>query len=289
MAISGARASFGLSAVGTHTRTKVSGTATIGQSRSEITFADADIAYSIRAVFGNASDLLALNLLTGSTSGSTAWTAGVAQAEKTTASGTITASGNATITITSSDISGGSKAISVPVLSGDTASQWAAKVRAAIDADTEVGELFTSYGTSTTIGITRNPRFTTANDTPIYFANDSGLNIAIANGTCTGINEDATSENITSGVETNGVLISDAGLDFEGRNVLASSEIKGVLIERSNGADGFGVALASTEITGLLLPSKLELIEWSSANSPDLEFYAQDFGNEITITVIGKS
>lgn len=113
-----------------------------------------------------------------------------AQVETATAVGTITGDGDATVIVTAAGMTGTPKAISVAVLSGDLAADWAAKVRAALAADSAVAALFTVGGTGASIVLTRK--------TPA--ANDTSLNISLDNGTCTGITTAGTSANTIAGV-----------------------------------------------------------------------------------------
>jgi len=122
----------------------------------------------------------------------TAGVAPVAQVETATAAGSVTGSGNATVIVTAAGMTGSPKTFNVPVLNGDTAAQWADKVRIALAADSAVTALFTVGGTSTSIVLTRT--------NPAGVANDATLNISLANGTSTGITTAATSANTTAGV-----------------------------------------------------------------------------------------
>lgn len=122
----------------------------------------------------------------------TAGVAPVAQVETATAAGSVTGSGNATVIVTAAGMTGSPKTFNVPVLNGDTAAQWADKVRIALAADSAVTALFTVGGTSTSIVLTRT--------NPAGVADDATLNISLANGTSTGITTAATSANTTAGV-----------------------------------------------------------------------------------------
>jgi hypothetical protein len=113
-----------------------------------------------------------------------------AQVETATAAGTITGNGNAAVVVTAAGMTGSPKTINVAVLNNDTAAQWAVKVRAALALDADVTALFDVSGATTAIILTRK----------INAANDATLNIALDNGTCTGITTAATSANTTAGV-----------------------------------------------------------------------------------------
>ena len=89
-------------------------------------------------------------------------------------------SGSATITVTASaGITGSPRTINVPVATGDTAADVAAKMRAALIADTEVNNRFMVTGAGVQIVLTRR----------VVEANDNTLNIATANGTAAGLTD----------------------------------------------------------------------------------------------------
>ena len=110
------------------------------------------------------------------------------QLETATIVGTITQSGNATVTITAAGMNNSPKAISVAVLDEDTAAEVATKIRTALNADTDVTVLFTVGGTGADVTLTKKGPGAT----------DATLNIAYTNGTCLGLTPDATSTD-TSG------------------------------------------------------------------------------------------
>jgi hypothetical protein len=112
-------------------------------------------------------------------------TRGTTQVETATAAGTITASGNAEVVLTSSALTGSPRTILVPVLLGDTPSTWAAKVRNSLSLDTAVRNLFNISGLGDDIVLARKT----------LAVNDNSLNIALRNGTSTGVIPAATSTN----------------------------------------------------------------------------------------------
>jgi hypothetical protein len=237
MNLSNIKATTGLNCKAIPSSTNVVGTVQIG-ANPEITTLTATVAYSLQAFFSAAGNVLSLNRLTGSTSGSTAYVAGNAQVETATAAGTVSAAGNATITVTSAGMAGSPKAISVAVAVSDTPTLWAAKVRTALTADTAVGGRFTVSGATTAIILTRKPTTVVSGDIThnIHGATDATLNIAIATGTATGITAAATSADTTVGVATAGVLIYDGdGKDFEGTTIPTMASIAGELY-KSNGS-----------------------------------------------------
>ena len=119
----------------------------------------------------------------------------IKQVETATVVGTITLTGNATVTVTANGMANSPKAISVAVTNLDTASIVGGLIRTALAFDTDVAALFLISGSGADVVLTKH----------IAVANDSTLNIAIANGTCTGLTAAPTSTNTTAGTGlTNG-------------------------------------------------------------------------------------
>lgn len=116
----------------------------------------------------------------------------VQQVETATVVGTIdpAGAGNATVIVTAAGMVNSPKTLSVAVANNDTASQVATKIRTALNADTDVTNFFTVGGSNADITLT----------TKIAVANDTTLNMSIANGTCTGLTAAPTSANTTAGV-----------------------------------------------------------------------------------------
>lgn len=245
MNLSNIKATTGLNCKTIPASTNVLGTVQIGANPETKTLT-ATVAYSLQAFFSASGNVLSLNHLTGSTTGSTAFVAGNAQVETATAAGTVSATGNATITVTSAGMAGSPKAISVAVAGADDPTLWAAKVRTALAADTAVGGRFTISGTTTAIVLTRKPTFVVSGDIThhVHPATDATLNVAIAAGTATGITAAATSADTTVGVATTGVMIYDGDAkDFEGTTIPTMTSIAGELFKTTGSAfvvDGNG-------------------------------------------------
>lgn len=125
-----------------------------------------------------------------------------------TTAGVASGTGNASVTVTGAGISGSPVVVPVAVVAGDTAATWAGKVRTALTANAAVTSLYTVGGASTSITLTRT----------VPAANDATLNIALANDTCSGINEAATSTNTTAGVApgTGNASVTITSADIEG-------------------------------------------------------------------------
>lgn len=120
---------------------------------------------------------------------------GVQQVETATVIGTITGSGNAAVIVTAAAMTNSPKTIQVPVVNTDSASVVAGKIRTALTGDVDVGHSLT--GLFDVSGAGANIILTTKRKK----ANDSTVNVSIANGTCTGLTAAPTSTNTTAGVE----------------------------------------------------------------------------------------
>jgi hypothetical protein len=291
MELSQCLAYYGLRATATPTGTNISNDVQIGVGNTSVALTTADVAYSIRAIFAGASDVLALNLTTGSTSGSTAWVAGTAQVETATAAGTITGAGNASVVVTAAGMTGSPKTISVAVANTDTAATWAGKVRTALAADSAVAALFTVGGSTTAISLTRLPTstYTVGSETVnIYAANDATLNISLDNGTCTGITTAATSANTTAGVATDGTKIYDSGTDFEGVTIPTIAVVQGLLISEDSGLATVTVAGAGDSYD--IKSDEVMLKTSSTGIGGDTSLtFTPDTTTQISVTVIGAT
>jgi hypothetical protein len=279
--------SYGLRSIATPTSTNVVNDVEVGVAQTQERFADADVVYSLRAVMAGSASTLTIDQETGVCT-ATAYVAGTAQVETATAAGTITASGNASVTVTSAGMTGSPLTISVPVVLGDTASVWADKVRTTLAANATIAARFTVGGTTTAISLTR--LSATVGGLPIRSANDATLNIALANGTCTGITAAPTSANTTAGVATSGVTLYDGdGKDFEGNTLPSLSIIYANLIVMSTGSMTYEIFSGQIEIVkGKFLQSfddglsaTNEFIFSAPPTAPDAA--------EFTFTVLGKT
>lgn len=112
------------------------------------------------------------------------------QVETATVTGTITLTGNASVIVTSSYMPNSPKTLSVAVSNGDSASIVAGLIRVALAFDADVSSTYAVSGTGADIILTAH---TAA-------ANDTALNVAIDNDTCTGLTAAPTSANTTAGV-----------------------------------------------------------------------------------------
>jgi hypothetical protein len=110
--------------------------------------------------------------------------------------GTITGSGDATVTLTSALVAGNSVVMSVAVLENDTATIVAGKIRAAMALESEITDHYTIGGTGANVSLTA----------LVAAANDGTLNIAYTNDDCTGLTPDATSNHTHSGSTKTGAL-----------------------------------------------------------------------------------
>ena len=236
MNISNALASYSLTATGSPTRAGSDGKIVVGSSAG-LALSDANQVYQTQMILAGTSTAASLVLSSGDASGD-AWVTPVRQVETATAVGTITTAGNAKVTVTASGLTGSPLDVTFAVALDDTASDWAAKARVALAANTDVAAMFDVSGSTTSIVLTRKPLATyTLGDTSVEvaYSNDATLNMALADDTSAGITEDATSDNTTSAVVADGAYIVNDDVDFEGIALDSPSDIYAVLIEHSTG------------------------------------------------------
>jgi hypothetical protein len=296
MNITTARATYGLNAKATPTSSNVIGTVQIGANNETVTFPNADVAYSLRAIFAGSGDALALTLQGAVTTGSTAFVAGAAQVETATvtAGSGITTSGNATVTVTAAGMTGSPKAISVPLTTAahTSATLIAAAIATALNADSAFAAMFTATSSGANVITTRKPTstFTVPDGTlNLYAANDATLNVALANGTCAGITTAATSTNTTAGVISDGVKIYDAATDFEGNAIPGIiTTINAVLLSSSGAAAVSFAGLANDVFTVAAGSTVMFAGETDSGFEAGGIFTAAGI-TDLTITVIGKA
>lgn len=117
----------------------------------------------------------------------------VAQVETATAAGTVSTAGNASVTV-KSNLFTADEVVTVPVLLNDNAAAIALAIRTALAANENVSDNFTVSGATDKIILTAK----------VIAANDTTLNIAIADGTgegaSVGVTTAASSANTTAGV-----------------------------------------------------------------------------------------
>jgi hypothetical protein len=225
--ITNPRAIYGLLATGTHTKTNVRNDVEIGVAQTTLNLTGATKDYCVSATLATAGDTLTIDTETGI---ATIGTTPVAQVETATAAGTIGTTGNATVTVTGARITGSPLAVSVAVTSGDTASVWAGKVRTALNATAAITSVYTVGGSTTSIVLTETDPEN----------NDTTLNVALANGTCTGITAAPSSTNTTAGV--GGVKLTNNtgdGKDFEGVSLGSMPDLHAILLKCETGSSTF--------------------------------------------------
>lgn len=124
----------------------------------------------------------------------------VLQVETATAAGTVTTSGNASVTVKSA-LFEEDEAVAVPVVEDDDAAAIALAIRTALAANANISEHFTVSGETAAVILTAK----------IAAANDATLNIAIADGTgdgaSVGVTTAASSANTTAGVATDTISV----------------------------------------------------------------------------------
>ncbi|MEI6820212.1 MAG: hypothetical protein WCL19_11505, partial [Verrucomicrobiota bacterium] len=135
----------------------------------------------------------------------------VAQVETATASGTVSASGDAKVTVTATAL-GGAKTLLVPVVKGQTPDQWAVDVRTALNANGAVAGSFDVGGSGSSITLTLKAQALDAGIS-IFPPNDTTLNLALENGTSSGLTPAPTSSNTKAGAINNVAQVETATAD----------------------------------------------------------------------------
>jgi hypothetical protein len=292
MSLQDCKAVYGLSGIGTNTRTNVSGSATVGIGQTSMQFPNANEGYSVRAIFAAQGDEMTLDAFTGDTTGTDAFTAGVAQVETATivAASGATSNGNLALVVTAAGMAGSPLTVNVALTTAahTTAALIAESCRETLAANTTVAALFAVGGTSAAITLTRKPdlTFTVPGGTlNLYPDNDSALNILIP--TALGVTGAASSTDTTAGVASAGVKLYDAGVNFEGNPVVTMTGLNGILMKCASGeieyTDGGGytgdIDAGGIEVSAnaLFLAEPADIIFTATAPS------------DITITVIGQT
>lgn len=228
MTLSGTEVRFGCLATADPTAVNVSGSQSIGTSAQALVYTDVPtVAYSLGMLI-QSGDTLTMNLYTGAVTGTVAGTNQVETATIVAASGATTA-GNLNVTVTSALVTGSPLLVPVALLLTDnTASLVATKVRAALTATAAITAHYTVGGTGADYSLT----------TIEKAANDATLNLAHANGTCAGITTASTSTNTTAGVGTTRAYkftgVTWDATDYEGRALPAMTELHTMLIRSSS-------------------------------------------------------
>ena len=144
------------------------------------------------------------------------WTCPIKQVITNTVVGTITTLGNATAIVTAVGMTGTPRTVSVAVALNDTATIVAGKVVTALNADVNVNAKFTASNVGAVITLTA----LTA------LANDTTMNLSVANGTCVGL------------------TLSNATITTTGNGVADTLALKGIAGEIISGVIDSDTALA---------------------------------------------
>jgi hypothetical protein len=267
MAISSARAYYGLQGVFNLSSKATTGQAVVGPAQTAVNLPTTGDIWAVEIEVDSGGTVeIDIETLAVTVSG-----AGAAQVETATAAGTIGTSGNATVVVTGDDIAGSPLTVSVAVTSGDSAATWAGKVRTALGAVTAITDKYTVGGNSTSISLTRIVRR----------YNDATLNISLANGTCTGITAAPNSSTTTTGANPSSCVRLDgvtfAGDDAEGKELEDSFEngCYGLLIYCENIGTGIIVTDGDGNVSSFN-PGQVD--EKISPNNP------LDISNELTFS-----
>ena len=290
MNLSTTRATFGLNSRATPVKAGTNGTVQIGENNETLTLSSATKIVSFDAVLAGTASLV-VDVSDLDSTGTTSWTAGTAQVETATAAGTVSGTGNASVVVTSTGMTGSPLTVSVPVTSGDTASVWAGKVRTALAANATIAARFTVSGTTTSIVLTRKPLVSytlNGSSVPVYTSTDASLNIALDNGTSTGITPASTSANTTAGTATAGVNVPDLdGTDFEGEATGGLTAIYGITVKNASTS---AVATTVDALNSIVLPigGLFGVGAATTLGTDDLTVTTASLSALVTVTIAGS-
>ena len=253
MTLTNPRATFGLNARTTPTKSGTSGTVQIGASNETVTLTNTKQVSFDAIIVGSGSDLV-IDISDLDNTGSTVWAAGTLQVETATvvAASGATGNGNVTVTVTATGMTGSPKAISVALTTAahTSATLIATAIAAGLNADTAYAALFTATSSGANVITTRKVTNTyTLNGTsvPIRPANIT-LNVAIAG--VLGITAAATSADTTAGVATAGAYVPDLdGNDFEGEASGGLATVDAVYIKNASTSVANALLTQSTVLT----------------------------------------
>ncbi len=233
----------------------------LGKGNASTSLSSATKVVTFDAIMQGSSSNLVVDVSDLDSTGTTAWSAGNAQVETATASGTIATSGNASVIVSSPYVDTGQLTVSVAVESGDLPAEWAAKARTALAANSVLSQYYDVGGSLTGITLSSKPTLShtiQGQSIGAYPANDATLNIALLNDTCTGIATATSSANTTAGVASSGVYVPALdGNDFEGIATGGANDLYGIYIKNSTPAGGDAVNVSiGTSIGGYPLPAQ---------------------------------
>jgi hypothetical protein len=286
MALTDARAYYGLTATGSLSRTGAAGIATVGTTQTPLALTNATIGYCVKAIIADSSSDFVLALTTGATTGTTAFVAGNAQLETATiiAASGATSNGTMTLVLTSDGMTGSPLNIDVALTTTahTTAALIAAAARTALSANATVAARFTVGGTGADITLERIAN--TVSDLPLYYADDATINLAIPGGL--GVTAAATSTSTTAGVASSGVKLYDEGVDFEGRSIATMVTVQGLLM--STTAESSAAIMAGGDPSGTIIGGGyLMSVNTTGVASSPITFQSDAGFVELTVTVIG--
>jgi hypothetical protein len=162
------------------------------------------------------------------------------QRETFTVAGTVGGSGagNVNVTVTGALIPGGSKVLAVAVANNDSAATVGGKIRTALAADGDVNDGY-SVGGSSTSGYL---------ETLVEAAYDSTLNVAIADGTSSGVTAAPTSVNTTPGNAVGATLGTVDSINGDDVTLTGNASINAAAGAVVLGSDGSEVAAGVSDL-----------------------------------------
>jgi len=283
MNLTGTEVRVGMTAAANVSSVNTTGSVTIGTPVAALVYTDAPtVAYSLRMDIAD-NQTLTLDMATGAVTGADP---GVLQVETATviAAAGATTAGDATVIVTATNLAGSPLTVSVPLLLTDnTASLVATKIRAALTANAAIASIFTVGGATANITLTAK----------IAIANDPTLNISIANGTCAGITAAPTSSNTTAGVlKTQAYRISGAAwdeTDFEGEPLPAMTKAHSVNVKRITDAVGdLFISSSDSEIFSMRKNASLIVFDPNGnllISGDTVEFFSEIGDSSFTIDI----
>ena len=298
MTLTNCRATFGLNAKVTPVKGGSNGTLQVGDNNETMTLADATKIVSFDAVIVGATSDLVIDVSDLDSSGTTTWTPGTQQVETNTvtAASGITGSGNATVTVTATGMTGTPKAISVALTTAahTTATLIAAALATGLNADTDFSAMFVASSSGANLIVKRLATSTyTINGTAVnvWPADVANLNVAIANGTCTGITTAATSTSTQAGALTSGCYVPDLdGTDFEGEATSGLINVYAIYIKNSSDSTGDVFITQSTQLADyqLIVGASLGVAANTAGLNTDDITIEPNSDAMITVTIVGS-
>lgn len=297
MTLTNARATFGLNAKATTTKSGSSGTLQIGGSNQSVSLTSATKIISFDAVVVGVSSNLTVDISDLDNTGSTAWTAGTAQVETAPVTVTTVTTGTMAITLTSGVVTGSPLAVNVPLVAAThtTAALVAQAAVDALNALPAVSAYYTATRSTASIVLTRKVTSTyTVNGTSITVKPADDATLKLEWSALLGVSALVASTSTTAGVATAGTYCPDLdGTDFEGEATAGLSFLYSVAIENSTESPSSIKLTQNTVVVDYSMSPGgiLQVANSNGISSDDITVETQagaDGSALVTITIIGS-